>query len=216
MANNRCDNNCENRRRRGCMRMARGCWGNFPYYGGPCPDTCGCYGYSRCDSDDDDDNDNNCGCGPNGNGGGRRRRRRRRRGNGPENAVFTAFPPQAVSANGLIPLALNNPCRDAMFEVNSGLITLESEGAYLAMVSVRTPEDIALDTTITLNVNDASQTPAIMRVVADGTGTTSYEAETIFEADEGDTVSLRTAEAISVTDTSTQPMFTLTLLKLDS
>lgn len=199
------DNNNRNRRGCGCIRMARGRWDSFPYYGGPCPNTDGCYHYNdNCDNDDD--REERCRC----------RRRRRRRCDDPCGAIFQCNLPIAVSANGIIPLVVNNPCRDSSFEVNSGLVTLEKGGTYLATYTVRVPETAALDTTITLNVDDASQSSAVTQVMTEGgASTTAYTAQAIFEADEGTTVSMRTSDAISVTSPSAQPMFTLSLVQLD-
>ena len=195
--------------------MARGCWGNFPYYGGGCPDIYGCYGrrpWEDCDSGETEERDTNCECRC------RRCRRRRRRceGGGAPNVMLTSFAPMAVSPNGIIPLAKADMCRNSDFDVNCGLITVESEGTYLATYSVRVPAQTALDTVMTLNVNDASQTTAITQVVTEaGDNTTSYTAQALFQADEGDTVSLRTSEAINITETSVQPMVTLSLTRLE-
>ena len=195
------------RRGCGCMRMARGYWSNFPYYTGPCADVDGCYGRDR-------DDDRNCGCDHDEDRCERRhhrcRRHRRCRG------MFTAFLPVAVSANGIVPLCVNNPCRESDYQVNSGLITLENEGTYLATYTVKVPEATALDTMITLNVDGASQSAAATQIVtAAGDATSSYTGQAIFEAGDGATVSLRTSEAINVTDPAAQPMFTLSLVQLD-
>ena len=180
-----CNNNDREKRRRhcGCMRMARGCWGNFPYYGGPCPDTCGCYGRRPCEDTDSDNggDDDDCTC-----------RRRRRRRCGPPNALFTAYTPIMVSANGIVPLALSDTTRDRMFDTNCGLITVEAPGTYLATYKVNVPAGTTMETLLTLNVNGACQSPATENVVADGgSSSLNYTAQAIFEADEGDTVSLR-------------------------
>lgn len=203
-------NDNRNRRRGcGCMRMARGCWSNFPYYTGPCADVDGCYGR------DHDDDDRNCGCDRDDEDRcGRRRHRRchRRMCRG----MFTAFLPVAISANGIVPLCVNNPCRESDYEVNSGLITLKNEGTYLATYTVQVPEATALDTMITLNVDGASQSAAATQVItAAGDATSSYTGQAIFEAGDGATVSLRTSEAINVTDPAAQPMFTLSLVQMD-
>ena len=116
----------------------------------------------------------------------------------------------AVTANGIIPLANNNCLADNGFPVNSGLITIEESGTYLATYTMRVPEGAALDSTITLNVNEASQSSAIAK--AAGTATT---AQAIFDVNERATVTLRSSDAINITDTSVQPLFTLTLVKLD-
>ena len=215
-------NNCNsNRRGCGCMRMARGYWRSYPYYTGPCPDEDGRY----CHNHDDDDahgdargeccehRHNHCDRCDRGDRCGRHRRCRRfDHGSG----LFVAWLPLAVSANGIIPLTMNNPCREPDFEVNSGLITLENEGTYLATYTVQVPADTALDTLITLNVDGASQSAAATQVTTEaGAATASFTGQAIFEAGEGATVSLRTSEAINITGTATQPMFTLTLVRLD-
>ena len=270
-------NGCNRRRRCGCMKLARSCWENFPYYTGPCPNIDGCYGwcgcngsggnsngsgsncncrcncnctcncednddneseqtcdYDRCyrrcrrrcrewcmaECDNDDDNDEDCGCEPChcGHQHYRRCRRRRRcRCKGPCCGMFLANLPMAVGPSGIIPLVFNNPCKDENFEVNSGLVKLEREGTYLATYTVRVPETAALDTTITLNVDNATQSGATTEVLTEaGTTNSAYTGQAIFQADEGDTVSLRTSEAINVTETAAQPLFTLSLVRLDS
>lgn len=203
-----------NRRGCGCMRMARGYWNNYPYYTGPCPNEDGCY---RQDGDDDDrDNDRECDRGRR-RGCGRRDRCDRRGCRGDRcSGIFTAWLPVAISANGIVPLTVNNPCREPSFEVNSGLITLEDAGTYLATYTVQVPAATALDTGITLNVDGASQSTAATQVVtAAGDTTASYTGQAIFEAAEGATVSLRTSDAINVTEPAAQPIFTLSLVQLD-
>ena len=176
---------------------------------------------AQCESDDDDDDDCLCDpCDPCEHGHHHRCRRRRRRRccwKGPCCGMFLAHLPMAVGPNGIIPLVFNNPCKDESFEVNSGLVKLEREGTYLATYTVRVPETAALDTTVTLNVDNAAQAAATTQVLTEaGAATSEYTGQAIFQAGEGDTVSLRTSEAINVTDTATQPLFTLSLVRLDS
>ena len=122
--------------------------------------------------------------------------------------------PMAVAANGLIPLVGYN-CQgyDKSFPVNSGLITLEEEGTYLASYDVRVPEGSAVESTITLNVNDASQASAITEV--GGEGPIGFSAQAIFEVGDRATVALRSSEAISITEPSVQPRVTLSLMKIE-
>lgn len=225
-------NNRGNRRRGcGCMKMARGYWNSFPYYTGPCPDEDGCY-RPRCHNDDECEADRDeCECEERCNHHdhcdhkdrcdrcgrpGRCRREKRCRGRWLCSGMFTAWLPVAISANGIVPLTMNNPCKAPSFEVNSGLITLENAGTYLATYTVQVPAAAALDTTVTLNVNGASQSAAATQIVtAAGDTTTSYTGQAIFEAADGATVSLRTSEAINVTDPAAQPIFTLALVQLD-
>ncbi|MBR2697491.1 MAG: hypothetical protein IKE76_02785 [Clostridia bacterium] len=205
------NNGCK-RKGCGCMKMARGCWNSFPYYTDPCPNGDGCYPWEQ-----DDDSDNTCEerpcrckrccrpcrrCGCFGHGG-------------LCNGFFSCCLPLAVSPNGIVPLCVNNPCRESSFEVNSGLIKLENPGTYLATYKVQVPENTALDTTITLNVDGASQSAAATQVVTEAAASTaSFTGQSIFQAAEGATVSLRSSEAINVTDPASQPIFTLTLVQL--
>ena len=187
--NNRCG--CGSRRNSnnyGCLDSLdrRRCWDNWPYYPGPCPDANGQY---DCDCD----------------GGGRSGRC--------DFGLFSAMLPMAVTANGVIPLVKNNCAHAADFPVNSGLITVDERGTYLATYTVRVPEGAELDSTITLNVNDASQSSAIAQV--GGTAPGGATAQAIFDVSDRATVTLRSSEAINITDTSAQPLFTLSLVKLD-
>ena len=170
-------------------------WDNYPYYPGPCPDADGVY-----DCGDEDRNDRKCRC-----------RKRRRR---PDFGVFTAMAPMAVAANGIIPLVNSNcMCIGEGIAVNSGMITVAEEGTYLATYSVRVPEGAELASTITLNVNDASQSTAVAEV--GGAAPFSSTAQAIFEVGDHATVTLRSSEPINVTESSQQPLFTLSMIKLD-
>ena len=198
--NNRCG--CSRRNSNnsyGCLNSVGGRyrWDGYPYYPGPCPDAEGVY---ECD-DDRDDNDRECRC--------RRRRRNRCRF-----GLFSAMLPMAVAANGIVPLASNN-CMGTVseFPVNSGLITVEEQGTYLATYTVRVPEGQAVDSTFTLNVNDASQSSAV--VEAGGTGPMGFTGQAIFDVRDRSTVTLRSSDAINLTETAVQPLVTLTLVRLD-
>lgn len=188
MANNyRCG--CGQRRNSnnfGCLGSvgSNRCWNNYPYYSGPCPDANGCYPYP------DEQKRGRCDFG-----------------------LFSAMLPMAVTANGVIPLVNNSCVNAADFPVNSGLITVDESGTYLATYTVRVPEGSQMASTITLNVNDASQSSAIAEV--GGTAPSSATAQAIFDVSDRATVTLRSSEAINITDTSPQPLFTLSLVKLD-
>ena len=199
MANNDC---CGGRRNSnnayGCLNSLGGrrCWDNYPYYEGPCPDAEGCYG---CGRDEEDERD-----------GGGRRRGRHCRGN--DFGIFSAMLPMAVAPNGVIPL-VNNCCVSGEgFPVNCGLVTIEEAGTYLATYTVRVPEGQAVASTFTLNVNDASQSSAISEV--GGEGPVGFTAQAIFDVNDRATLALRSSEAINLTETSAQPLVTLSLVKI--
>lgn len=184
----------------GCGRRDRnnqiGCLGSLgayrscpPYYTGACPDADGCYG---CQNGGEALRGPNC------------------------YGLFMASQPIATAANGIIPLS-RSMCSGDDFSVSCGMITARNPGTYLAIYTVRVPAGTELATTATLNVNDAIQAPGIA-VIDTGTAseaTTAATAQAIIDVERGDTVTLRTSEALNVTGTATQPMFTLSLVKLD-
>ena len=184
----------------GCLNSleSRYRWDNYPYYGGPCPDANGAVNDidSACDREE------------------RHGRRRGRRGRRDCFGLFSAMLPMAVAANGIVPLVGNCGCPVGDgFNVNSGLVTVKEEGTYLATYTVRLPEGADVNSTITLNVNDASQSSAITQVGGAGPG--CFTAQAIFDAGDDSTVTLRSSEAINITEPSAQPLFTLSLVKLE-
>ena len=177
-----------------CLGENRRCWDNYPYYYGPCPDKDGNYEAVRGGYDG--------GCG----GCGASQDRSKC-------GVFMAMLPMAVAPNGIIPLVSNNCMSIANdFAVNSGLITVEEAGTYLATYTVRVPEGQTVASNITLNVNDASQSSAITEV--GGEGPVSFTAQAICDVAERSTITLRSSEAINITDPSAQPLVTLSLVKI--
>ena len=205
MANN---NGCGGRGRRnsnssyGCLNNLGGRWrwDNFPYYGGPCPDADGVY-----DCDRSDGGDSGCGC-----DGERSCRRQRRRGC---YGLFTAMLPMAISPNGIIPLVSSNClCNGDSFPCSCGLISIEEEGTYLATYTVRVPTGATVESTLSLNVNDACQSSAITEV--GGQGPVGFTGQAMFDVRDRATLSLRSSEAINLTDPSTQPLVTLSLMKI--
>lgn len=207
--------NCDCRRRRpmGCLNSLGGPrpWG----WNGGCPDANGCYeqdgsmersanredcGRHDCDWRDRDWRD--CGC--------RRRRRGSRDG---VFGLYTASLPITVSPNGVIPLVGNVCDCGGDIAVNSGVITLYRPGTYLATVTARVGADTTVDSTITLNVNEASQSSAVLELA--GAGPSSATSQAVFEVCDHALVTLRSVDAISVTTPATQPLFTLSLVRLD-
>lgn len=191
-SNHRCG--CGHHRPRGCLNNIGGAR-RWPCYNIDCPDASGEYEVEERRDECDD----------------RRERRCRGRRRGMISGIFTASIPTAVAANGVIPL--NGNCLDPDWQINCGVINLESPGTYLATVTARVPEGVTMDTTVTLNANDASQYPALM--VLSGEGPTASSAQAIFEVCDRTAVSLRSSEAMNITAASPQPLFTLSLVKLE-
>ena len=127
--------------------------------------------------------------------------------------MFTASLPMAVPANGVIPLAGGLCGYDDDIAVNGGVVTLYRAGTYLATVTARMDAETAVDSTITLNVNDASQSSAVIELP--GVGPANSTSQAIFEVGDPALVTLRSADAINVTTASAQPLFTLSLMRLE-
>ncbi len=193
-----CGSRRENNNSYGCLSCLGGryCWDNYPYYGGPCPDRDGCY---DCDGTTVELR-----------GEGNRCNRRNRGCYG----IFSSMLPVAVAANGIIPLvSCGCGCDPENFCVNSGLITLREPGTYLATYTVRVPDAATVDSTFSLNVNGIPQAPAITQV--GGTGPVAFTAQAMFDVGDRATVDLRTSDAINLTDPSTQPLATLSIVRLE-
>lgn len=189
---------CGDRRPRGCLNSV---YQNWPYYGGNCPDADGDYEDARRKDWQDDD------CGDERDD----RRRRRRRGRCAIGGIFTSSIPVAVAANGVIPL--NGCCMEPGLKQNGGVIAITEPGMYLATVTARVPEGVTVGTTVTLNANDASQYSALM--VLSGAGPAASSSQAIFEVTDRTTVSLLSSEALNITEASPQPLFTLSLVRVD-
>ena len=194
--NGRC---CGRRGSRGCLNSVRGAqWDNYPCYTGACPDGNGAY--EAAEAGDDCCRCETC-------------PRRRRCRNAGVNGIFCANLPIAVAANGFVPLAGGVNCQcDGSLDVNCGIICIHQPGTYLASYDVRLPAGTALDTTVTLNVNEASQSSAVTMITPDGGS--SYSAQAIFTVCDDATVTLRSTAPITLTDPSLQPLFTLSLVLL--
>ena len=197
---------CGEKRPRSCLNSVYGSW---PYYGGKCPDAEGDYEDCRrncCQEDDcceercDDRCDDRGEC-----------RRRRRHRHGAMGGIFTTSIPVAVAANGVIPL--NGCCIENDLRLNGGVVTITEPGNYLATVTARVPEGVTVATTVTMNANDASQYSSLM--VLGGAGPASSSAQAIFEVNDRTSVSLISSEALNITEASPQPLFTLSIVRID-
>lgn len=206
MANGNCD--CRHRRRPvGCLNSLGGLrpWG--ANWNGGCPDVNGCYGRDDRDCDnwhdrDCDDRHDHDHC-----------RRGRRRGRGCVFGLYTASLPMAVAPNGVVPLVGGLCDCGGDIAVNSGVITLYRPGTYLATVTARMCAETTVDSTITLNVNEASQSSAVLELA--GTGPASSTAQAIFDVCDQALVTLRSVDAINITTPAAQPLFTLSLVRLE-
>ena len=171
--------------------VARRCRDNYPFYDGCCPDAGGCYD-----------------CGPGWPG--------RPWGDGACYAMLSACQPLAVAANGNVPLA-KAETRNPAFGVNGGVVSLYNPGVYLATMTVRVPAATAVDSTFALALNDVSLPTTITPVetTADDTQAFTATSQALFTAEAGDAVAIRSDDTVNLTDPAIEPMFVLTLVRLD-
>ena len=203
MSNGNCD--CRRRHPVGSLNSLGGLrpWGVT--WNGGCPDANGCYG--REDGDCGDWHDRDC-------RGRDRGGRRGRRGSGDGVfGLYTACLPMAVAPNGVIPLVGGLCDCGGDIAVNSGVITLYRPGTYLATVTARVGAETTVDSTITLNVNEASQSSAVLELA--GAGPSSSTAQAMFDVCDQALVTLRSVDAINITTPASQPLFTLSLVRLE-
>ena len=186
---------CGDRRPRGCLSSV---YQNWPWYGGRCPDADGEYEEVRQGGWQDDCGEDRGDC-------------RRRRGRCAMGGIFTTAIPVAVAANGVIPL--NGCCMEPGLRQNGGVVSITEPGMYLATVTARVPEGVAVNSTVTLNANDASQYSSLM--VLSGEGPASSSSQALFEVTDRTTVSLLSSDALNITEASPQPLFTLSLVRVD-
>lgn len=185
---------CGGRRPRGCLHSVYGKW---PWYGG----------FMSAEGDYEEVRRN----GWQEDGFVEERGEGSRRGSCAICGIFTTAIPVAVAANGVIPL--NGCCMEPGLKQNGGVVSITEPGTYLATVTARVPEGVTVDSTVTLNANDASQYSALM--VLSGEGPTSSSSQALFEVSDHTTVSLLSSEALNITEASPQPMFTLSLVRVD-
>ena len=180
----------------GCLNSlaSRRLWDNYPYYDGCCPDADGCYD-----------------CGSGGPGWPVRPC-----GDGACYAMLSACQPLAVAANGNVPLAKSS-ARNPAIGVNGGVVSLYNPGVYLATMSVRVPAATEVDSTFALALNDVNLPTTITPVetTAEAGQAFTATAQAMFTAEAGDALTIRSSETVNLSEPMIEPMFVLTLVRLD-
>ncbi len=128
--------------------------------------------------------------------------------------VFTANGTINITAGATVPLDARNTNANC-FSDSNGTITVLEPGLYLAILSVDTPSNAAVDTTIQLQVDGQVLVPPrlVIDTVADAT-INNYTGAGVFCARAGSTIQVTTSAALNVTGTAGQPVVSLTLIRL--
>lgn len=128
--------------------------------------------------------------------------------------VFTANGTINITAGATIPLEARN-MNSNCFSVSNGVITVLEPGLYLAILSVDTPSNAAVDTTIQLQVDGQVLVPPrlVIDTVANNT-INNYTGSGVFCARAGSSIQVTTSAALNVTGTAGQPVVSLTLIRL--
>jgi len=123
--------------------------------------------------------------------------------------AFTAYGPFSLAPGGTVPLA-GMSC-----ECSAGSVVIPSDGVYYAVISVEVPDCVDAETCIRLELDDRRLTPPEINVSACGScAAHSYTGHAVFQAAAGSLLKLTSTEALNVPDATSQPVFTLTLIRL--
>lgn len=190
----------------GVLSCVGRCGQRNPYYNGPCPD-------APCSG---------CGCGstpppypdfaPCGDCGGSC-------ANSQNSSVlfatFSLYGPVDVAAGG----AINVVERDTntnLLSVEGGRIILRAPGVYYAAVTTDIPLEIAVNTVLQMELNSRilTQPQIAVETTTSDTAASNYAGHTVFQAECGSVLRLLSQSALNITTASTQPIFTLTLVRL--
>ena len=128
--------------------------------------------------------------------------------------VFTANGTINITAGATVPLEARNTNANCFSDTN-GTITVLEPGLYLAILSVDTPSNAAVDTTIQLQVDGQVLVPPrlVIDTVANAT-INNYTGAGVFCARAGSNIQVTTSAALNVTGTAGQPVVSLTLIRL--
>lgn len=123
--------------------------------------------------------------------------------------VFSASGPISLPAEGAVNLNARNVNAD-FFTASCGSIRIRRSGLYYAAVTADIPCESAVDTILRLELGSQPLVPPELAVT-----TGNYAGHTVFHARAGELLKLSTLEALTISQTTAQPVFTLTLIKLD-
>ena len=128
--------------------------------------------------------------------------------------VFTANGPINLSAGGTINLTCRNVNTDC-FTTSFGSIRIRRAGIYFAMVTADIPVGTCVDTTLRLELGNQVLVPPELSIVTHSDcDTNNFAGSTVFCARAGELLKLSTLDALTVSQTTAQPVFTLTLIQI--
>ena len=128
--------------------------------------------------------------------------------------VFTANGPINLSAGGTINLTGRNVNTDC-FTTSFGSIRIRRAGIYFAMVTADIPVGTCVDTTLRLELgNQALVPPELAIVTHSDCESHNFAGSTVFCAKAGELLKLSTLDALTIGQTTAQPVFTLTLIQI--
>ena len=128
--------------------------------------------------------------------------------------VFTADGPINLSAGGTINLTCRNVNTDC-FTTTYGSIRIRRAGIYFAMVTADIPVGTCVDATLRLELGNQVLVPPELSIVTHSDcDTHNFAGSTVFCARAGELLKLSTLDALTVSQTTAQPVFTLTLIQI--
>ena len=128
--------------------------------------------------------------------------------------MFTANGPINLSAGGTINLTGRNVNTDC-FTTSFGSIRIRHTGIYFAMVTADIPIGTCVDTTLRLELGNQVLVPPELAIVTHSDcDTHNFAGSTVFCAKAGELLKLSTLDALTISQTTAQPIFTLTLIQI--
>lgn len=125
---------------------------------------------------------------------------------------FTAVPPVTVAAGGAVPLQ-TSLANDRYFTNNNGSILIRRAGTYLVTYTVQLPAGEATASQYYLALNGTAVNGSAVNAGEDTTTSESYTAQVIVQAPANSTLTLNSADAVSLDATALNP-YNLTIVRL--
>lgn len=129
--------------------------------------------------------------------------------------VYAACAPLSVSAGDAVPLSLQNACSHT-FSTSYGSILIRRPGIYYAAVAADIPACAEVETALSFELNGQTiDCPALNIDTCGGCGAMNYAASGVFRAGAGSLLKLISMNDLNICKACAQPVFTITLIRLD-
>lgn len=131
-------------------------------------------------------------------------------------STFVASAPLTLAAGDTVSLEGRN-VDPRCYSVTGGNIFLRCGGLYYVTIAVNVPRNTETSTVIQLALdNQTLNPPSISVVTQTDSNATTFTGQAVFYANPGSVLKLVTESALSIETTSSQPVFALTLMRIQA